>query len=549
MQNTTKDWFRSNERKAETVSELQRRKRFSYIFFAVKGAYTLLVFINMLLIYLGEPNPVGLLVLSLSGLGLLLALFCTWLVSRGQVTLANALIFATDIMIVVWWASVSGGIAGAVPLFLYGVYGAQAFLLPRRLYVVIASLGLVSLLVMGVLQASAVLKPLPRDGISTYVINYLGALLVLLAISSYFSGTLSAAVNRLLNQKGALDRANSSLLEQQRTREVVSGQVANAASQVAQEASDQAERAQQTTQAVTQASGAVVRLSREAVQVANAAGAVSDAASQTLGQVASVKQKVGSGIAGLEQSVQQVNLIADLARQLEEQSRMIGTVIESVEEVASETHLLALNATIEAAGAGPYGARFTVVAREVSELAASSNQATVQVRTMLADLAAAIGQVAEASRQGLTMTIQGAEQVRQVAAAADQIEGLSRHTAGLAESISQTTAQQRQASEQAAIQMRKILNLVEREAAGASEGARAAANLREAAHQLEVTDRISGLPTKPLDNNGLVGIPTGNPAALPRYVDGVGRVGSPATSLPSSPLTSSDGGNDSYAIH
>jgi methyl-accepting chemotaxis protein len=64
---------------------------------------------------------------------------------------------------------------------------------------------------------------------------------------------------------------------------------------------------------------------------------------------------------------------------LDEQSRTIGKVVETIRDLAEQTNLLALNATIESARAGDAGRGFAVVASEVKELAKQTAKATQSI--------------------------------------------------------------------------------------------------------------------------------------------------------------------------
>ncbi|MBR1740315.1 MAG: methyl-accepting chemotaxis protein [Lachnospiraceae bacterium] len=64
---------------------------------------------------------------------------------------------------------------------------------------------------------------------------------------------------------------------------------------------------------------------------------------------------------------------------LSHSSEQIGTIIQEINEISSETSLLALNASIEAARAGEHGRGFAVVAEQVSALAANSEDATKNI--------------------------------------------------------------------------------------------------------------------------------------------------------------------------
>ena len=85
------------------------------------------------------------------------------------------------------------------------------------------------------------------------------------------------------------------------------------------------------------------------------------------------------------------SLRAELGGQKAELERMLGEVqriVTTISGIATQTQMLALNATIEAARAGEHGSGFSVVAREVKELANAARRSTDQAEQMLKNRAA-----------------------------------------------------------------------------------------------------------------------------------------------------------------
>jgi methyl-accepting chemotaxis protein len=138
------------------------------------------------------------------------------------------------------------------------------------------------------------------------------------------------------------------------------------------------------------------------------------------------------------QTLQVVERIARLATSAQRIAAITGTV----KDLADQSNVVALNAAIEASRAGELGVGFGVVAREIRSLADRSIRATVEVRTVLAEVLAGIRESAalvEAANAGLE---EGSVRTRRLGESVAGLTGIVRENLGAVREISTAVTQQ-----------------------------------------------------------------------------------------------------------
>ena len=85
----------------------------------------------------------------------------------------------------------------------------------------------------------------------------------------------------------------------------------------------------------------------------------------------------------IEQNQEKMKLMMDAMNEIHQTSQKVVGIIQTIEDIASQTNLLSLNASIEAARAGEAGKGFAVVADEIGKLALESSKAANTTKELI----------------------------------------------------------------------------------------------------------------------------------------------------------------------
>ncbi len=110
---------------------------------------------------------------------------------------------------------------------------------------------------------------------------------------------------------------------------------------------------------------------------------VADQVETSRGEAENSARATAKAAAMIEQNQEKMKLMMAAMNEIHQTSQKVVGIIQTIEDIASQTNLLSLNASIEAARAGEAGKGFAVVADEIGKLALESSKAANTTRELI----------------------------------------------------------------------------------------------------------------------------------------------------------------------
>ncbi len=301
-------------------------------------------------------------------------------------------------------------------------------------------------------------------------------------------------------------------------------QMSHAIQGVAQGAQEQSKAAATTSQLTNQISEAVRQVAGNADAVTRDSGNAAKAAREG-------SKTVEATIEGMRSIKAKVGLSAQKVQEMGQRSDQIGMIVETIDDIASQTNLLALNAAIEAARAGEHGKGFAVVADEVRKLAERSSSATKEINGLIRGIQKTVTEAVQAMSEGaaevesgvalaneagnsLSKILDAAEavfnQADQAAKASARMTGLADQMVSAADTVSSIIEENTASTEQMSANSAEVVQAIENIAAVSEENSASAEEVSASAEEMsaqveEVTASAQSLSETAQELKDMVG--------------------------------------------
>jgi methyl-accepting chemotaxis protein len=256
-----------------------------------------------------------------------------------------------------------------------------------------------------------------------------------------------------------------------------------------------AKGAQEQARAISQASQITSRINAAIGQVTTNAQAVTRDSAQAATYSRDGAKTVKETIIGMEAIRKTVGLSSSKVEEMGTRSQEIGAIVETIEDIASQTNLLALNAAIEAARAGEQGKGFAVVADEVRKLAERSSLATKEIANLIKNIQKTVSEAVTAMQASAAEVESGVTRANSAGEVLDNILGAAESVNRQAEDAGQAAAKVKAAANELVEAVDAVSAVIEQNTAATEE---------MTANSSELTQSIENIASVSEENSAAV---------------------------------------------